>query len=120
MLQYSSLLFAPVAVVAYYVQHHFNHHVFVALLGSSVLWHSSAKTSRALKYTDMALAHAAFAGSLCDYARLWRRRYVWPIVFQALVAALYALEGQWPARADQLHVALHVVTAAGTITNMLL
>ena len=107
MLAYTSCLFATVALHAYHVQDGFYHHLFLALLTTSLL-HRAHPDSLAVLTIDTLLAHAAFVACLMDWERVVASGHYWLGAFPVAVAVLWATDED-----EIVHGMLHVTSVVG-------
>ena len=111
MLEYTSCLFATVAVHAFMCSVPGYQYVFQFVTMLSIWYHTS--NNPVIRVVDTAMAHAAFLFVMMDTSTVVERGMEWLLLFPAMVSALWVAEGVFPQNDGLIHAALHVVAAVG-------
>lgn len=111
MLEYTSCLFATVAVHAFACGVADYQYVFQLVTMLSILYHTT--NNAVLRVVDTAMAHLAFLFVMLDSQTVVTRHVEWLFLFPAAVSLLWMAEGFFPRHANHLHGALHVASAIG-------
>jgi hypothetical protein len=111
MLQWSSCLFATVAMHAYHKRSVAYHHLFLWLTVTSVLFH--CEHHPVVRIVDKILAHLSFILVLFDTPKAIADDALWLLIFPLTAASFWFAQSFWPDRSEQLHCALHAVGVCG-------
>ena len=111
MLEYTSCLFATVAVHAYACGVPEYQYMFQLVTIFSIL--NYTVSNKYIRTMDMVVAHAAFVFVMLDLPTIIKRDLEWLCVFPLAVLALWVAEHVFPHRSNLIHVALHVFAAVG-------
>jgi hypothetical protein len=116
MLKYTSCLFATIVLHAYYARLETYHHLFLAVTILSILNHSAYDLL--VNQIDRLLAHLGYFYILLETQHVLSHGALGLLCFPACVGALWAAEMKWETRQNELHMALHCVSAVGVHAYM--
>ena len=111
MLEYTSCLFATVAVHAFMCDVPKYQFVFQLVTCLSILYRLT--NNPWIRVVDMAMAHVAFVFVMLDAPAIVAKGLEWLFVFPAAVLVLWVAEHIFLKWSDLLHAALHVFSAVG-------
>lgn len=138
----SIVCFGSIILHAYAIQHTLNHHTYVLLVMTSLLYHcrkdsdyvvrigsceskeitvpwKNGKYCKITKAVDTICAHVALVLSFFDWYALADMGHGWTILFQTIIVLLYYGEQKVTLQTGyMLHALLHVVVGIGVNTNM--